>query len=164
MLVKLIEPVIDFALLSKEVKDIVSTLGQNVGQIMCQTAVDGVEDWQTGTGKVSNLPNKLENQYKYIQPSLKNSYISTIIDQYNGFRTRIMMLSSRKCYSVHYDLTPRIHIPIVTNQDCWMIWPYENSCNILEKGNIYWTDTTKYHTFINGGLTERIHLVLCVNK
>ena len=164
MLVKLIQPVLEFDLLRKEVLDTIERVGNNQNQIMCQTHTDGIEDWQNGVGKLSGLEHSKEEDYKFIQPSLKSSYIAAFIKQFRGFRTRIMIMPTHHCYSIHYDLTPRIHIPIMTNSQSWMIWPFENSCNRLETGNIYWTDTTKHHTFINGSEAARIHLVICVNS
>ena len=35
-------------------------------------------------------------------------------------------------------------------------------CHIPADGNIYLTDNTKYHTAINGGEEDRIHLVATV--
>lgn len=164
MLVKLLHHVPNFKELSKEVFDIIDRMNSDRTQIMCQTLEDGIEDWNTGTGKLENLNIKDEAAYKFIQPSIKNSVLSGIISEFNGFRTRIMIMPGRHSYSVHKDITPRIHIPIATNSQSWMIWPFENNCYRLAEGFAYWTDTTKNHTFINGDLNKRIHLVICVNE
>lgn len=68
----------------------------------------------------------------------------------------------RKCYSVHQDPTPRLHIPIITNEHCWMVWPKDQFCVHLNEGYVYWTNTQKYHSFLNGGTEDRIHIVMCV--
>ena len=36
-------------------------------------------------------------------------------------RIRIMRLKPRTCYSLHVDLTPRVHVPIITNSENFMI-------------------------------------------
>jgi hypothetical protein len=52
----------------------------------------------------------------------------------------------------------------VSNDQAWMIWPYDNYSSRLEIGHSYLTDTTKNHTFLNGSLEDRIHIVMCVNS
>ena len=75
-----------------------------------------------------------------------------------------MIMEPRKSYSIHRDIFKRVHIPIITNEQCWMIWPYENECHQLQTGKSYITDTTKSHTFINGHINlTRIHLVMSVD-
>ena len=67
------------------------------------------------------------------------------------------------CYSVHKDLTPRIHIPIITNPQNFIVFKY-SPMEHLSLGNVYWVDTTQYHTAINGSDDARLHLVGIVEK
>ena len=164
MLCNLLNRVENFKELCLEVESIIEKFGQDKTQIICQTLEEGVEDWVTGTGKVSELAVTDETQYKYIQPSIHGSVLESIILKHQAFRTRIMIMPGRSSYSVHKDRTPRIHIPIITNLDSWMIWPFKQHCRRLDAGFAYWTDTTQNHTFLNGSLETRIHLVMCVNS
>jgi hypothetical protein len=34
----------------------------------------------------------------------------------------------------------------------------------MRAGKLYWADTTKHHTFLNGGETARVHVVMGVEK
>lgn len=162
--IRVLEVFDELEALKTEVMDIYLAHKNQENQVILQTNVEGVEDWHTGVGQVEHLENKLENDYVHIQPSLKGSLLEKYITKYGGFRTRIMGMTTKSSYSVHSDFTSRVHIPIVTNFHAWMIWPHLHKCHHLRAGVIYWTDTTKKHTAINGSLTdERIHVVMCVD-
>jgi len=164
MLVKRLNQLKNFSDLSKEVLDLVTTINPEGNQIICQNVNPDTESWDTGIGRIEELEVAQEKEYTHIHSKLSGSCLEEIIKKYNGFRTRIMVMNSKSCYSVHADPTPRIHIPIVTSPQCWMIWPHHNTCHQLHPGHTYWTDTSKRHTFINGGLEQRIHIVMCVNS
>lgn len=162
-IVKLIKEQIDFEKLKLEVLDSLEKYAGEENQIILQTLQEGLEDWHTGVGKVEQLDVKMENDYFHIQPSLAGTELEKIMKRYSAFRTRIMRMPPKFCYSVHEDATPRIHIPIVTNNQAWMVWPYESKTILLREGLTYWTDTTRHHTFFNGSDDYRIHLVMCVD-
>jgi hypothetical protein len=165
MLVKYLYTLEDFDLLKSEIFTLINEVGFQNNQIMCQTLDESKEDFITGIGRIDELEHQNEESYKFIQNRLKGSYIEKIILKHNAFRTRILKLSPRSCYSIHADPTPRIHIPIVVNKQCWMIWPFHEKCHSFIDGKVYWTDTTKSHTYLNGdGNLERIHLVMCVSN
>lgn len=152
----------DFETLHREVFEIINLVKFEKNQIMCQHLEEELDDWKSGVGRIEELEEQEEKKYSKINSNLKGSYIEKLIIQHSAYRTRIMLMPPRRCYSVHADPSKRIHIPIVTNDQCWMIWPNFNSCNRLEIKRAYLTDTTKPHTFINGGQEDRIHLVMCV--
>lgn len=162
--VKLIEKVQNFDKLVEEINQLVNSVGFSNNQIILQGLDQGKDEWSLGTGSIEELDEQDEKKYQYINTSIENSEISKIIKKYRAYRSRIMIMNSRKCYSVHKDPTPRIHIPLITNDQCWMIWPTEPFCVKLKPGFVYWTNTTKEHTFINGGLEDRIHIVMCVDS
>jgi hypothetical protein len=65
--------------------------------------------------------------------------------------------------SFHKDPEPRIHIPIITNPGALMI--VENFAgHIKANGDAYFVDTRKYHTALNGGSHDRIHMVATILK
>lgn len=160
-----IQPITNFEDLQKEIVDFFNMHSNGQTQVMCQTDTIDREDLSIGTGRIEILEEKNEEKYIHLHKSLINSRLQKIINHYQGFRTRILKLNPRACYSIHKDPTPRIQIPIVSNKQSWMIWPYENVCMNLKEGFLYEVDTTKDHTFINGDeFLERIHLVICSNK
>lgn len=157
------EDLSDFSILKKEVLDLVSKIPLEKNQISCQYPKNKDPDWYSSVGRLEQLEEKQETKYDQIHPELRGSMIEKIIERYKGYRARIMVMPPRQTYSIHADLTPRLHIPIDTNDQCWMIWPYDSKCVRLAEGKVYWTDTRKHHTAINGHETKtRIHLVICV--
>jgi hypothetical protein len=165
MIVENLGKVTNFDQLVTETLSFINEIPHDKNQISCQLASDDSTNLEESSGSLLDLPVQLETSYKHIPSILKGSFLEKIILEHNAFRTRIMIMDPRKCYSVHRDLTKRIHIPIVTNSQCWMIWPRDNFCFQLSKGEIYLTDTTKWHTFINGdGELKRIHIVMGVSR
>lgn len=164
MLISKIEVLPDYQDLVKEVQGIIDKVGFKVDQIICQGRTTDVEDWHLGTGRIDELEHKDEDSYINVFPSLSGSIIEKYIKRYNGYRTRILHVQRRHCYSVHRDPTPRIHIPIITNKECWMVWPFNKESQRMPAGYSYWTDTTKFHSFMNGGTEGRIHIVMCVDN
>jgi hypothetical protein len=164
MLVYPLENIIDFDILVNEVTTLIDEVGINNNQIICQQTTPDDSDWTTGIGRIAELDHQNENLYKFVNKKLKGSKLEELIIKYNAFRTRIMIMTPRQCYSVHADPTPRLHIPIITNDQSWMIWPYINQCSQMRAGKLYWADTTKHHSFLNGGETARVHVVMGVEK
>lgn len=157
MLVTNLEFQEDFCKIQSEVFSILEKYN-NPPQICLQGKTPDFEDLYEGTGTAKES----EQLYCNLHNSLLGSEIEKVIKRFSGVRTRIMKLNPKQCYSVHRDYSKRIHIPIKTNDQSWMVWPYEKYFTRLSTEKIYLTDTTKYHSFFNGGVEERIHLVLCV--
>ena len=147
----------DFQKIKQEVLDLL-IYHKNPYQLCLQGTEPNFQDWGAGTGSIKEL----DSIYCHIHSSLENSEIARVIKRHNAVRTRIMRMNPKYCYSVHHDRSKRIHIPIVTDNQAWMVWPYNNFCTQLEEGKMYLTDTTKPHSFFNGSTEERIHLVMCV--
>jgi hypothetical protein len=164
MLFKITEQIDNFKQLQKEILDLIDNVGFKNNQIICQGLVTDSADWHTGVGRIDELEDQREQEYSVLNPALNGTYLASIIEKYQGFRTRIMCMPSRQCYSIHYDPTSRIHIPIVTNLQAWMVWPFHNECHRMPTGNIYWADTTKPHTFMNGHSENRIHIVMGIQN
>ena len=73
-------------------------------------------------------------------------------------RTRLLMKDMYNCNSWHRDPEPRLHIPIFANPGSLFI--VNNHCTHLPAdGSVYFTDTRGYHTAMNGGEHQRLHLV-----
>lgn len=165
MLVKQLDRIEDFDSLKNLVLDLIKHVQPKSNQISCQMTAANSTEWEEGIGSLINLADRIEKSYSHIPEKLQGSLLEKLIKKYNGFRTRIMIMEPRKCYSIHRDIFHRIHIPIVTNQQCWMIWPHDNYCSQLIAGNVYQTDTTQPHTFINAHNEEkRIHIIMSVNQ
>jgi len=155
---------IAFKKLKEEVLDLINKIKVEKNQIICQTINYEEPNWEIGIGSIEELDEKEERSYRFINPELSGTEIEKFILYHKGFRTRIMIMPPRQCYSIHSDPAPRIHLPIHTNNQCWMIWPQDSKCFQLIEGVVYRTDTRKSHTFINGsGNERRIHLVMSID-
>ena len=75
-------------------------------------------------------------------------YTNSLLEKLGMFNSRVMLLQPTKCYSYHTDTTPRIHIPVTTNNFCFFILKKEMFN--LPEGKAYWIDTRKAHTALNG--------------
>lgn len=118
--------------------------------------VPGNVDPLYGTGRLEKLTHVEADFTEPLFPEMV--YTNIIIKHLGMFRTRIMKLKPYQCYSYHVDPTQRVHIPLITNENCFMIID-----DILYRypadGNYYVADTTKIHTFVNASLKDRIHIV-----
>jgi len=87
-------------------------------------------------------------------------YTYMVINEFQLIRTRALTLQPKTCYSYHVDGTQRIHIPITSNENCFMVID-DKVYRMPADGSIYMVDTTKMHTAINANRNwfNRMHLV-----
>jgi hypothetical protein len=112
------------------------------------------EPWTSGVGKSSG--NELD--YSEINPFFKDTVFEDVINKYYLKRTRLMWVDPYSCYSMHRDNTVRIHIPIITNPNCYFVFKAGEVIH-LPSENVYQVNTTKLHTFINCSDNPRLHLI-----
>ena len=115
------------------------------------------DEWSASIGRVNKLQYP-ETYFKYPLFDIPN--INRLIDKYGLRRTRLMKSNPKSCLTFHNDMTKRVHIPLITNEDCVMI--FDNQAFHLETGKVYLTDTTKRHTAVNASMNYRLHIVGCV--
>jgi hypothetical protein len=115
------------------------------------------ETWQNAVGRNKGM----ELTYNQLNPFFKDSVFEEIIKKYRMYRTRLMWVNGMSCYSIHRDSTPRIHIPLITNPECYFVFKDDNSSSMtyMKVGHVYWVDTRKKHTFMNCSEIARLHLV-----
>ena len=106
-----------------------------------------------------------ETRYILFNEKLNDTYFKHVYDKINEFfdigRCRVIKMPPRTTLSWHRDPEKRLHIAIKTNHGARMFIEH-TGYHIPADGNIYVTDNTKYHTAINGGEKDRIHLVATV--
>ena len=122
---------------------------------ICLQGTKTNKDPFAGTGRVLDLP---EKEIEFTYPIFDIPYLNSIIKEHNLYRVRLMNLKPKRCYTYHYDLTKRFHIPIETNDKCFFIVDKE-VIQLPADGNYYIVDTTKNHTAINASKKDRIHLI-----
>lgn len=120
---------------------------------------DNEDPWSSAVGKSAGE----ELSYTNINPLFKNTVFEDIIKKYNLCRARLMWVSPYACYSMHRDETPRIHIPLITNLECYFVFRTGAIIN-LKQGYAWWVDTRRVHTFMNCSDAPRLHLVGVVEK
>jgi len=114
----------------------------------------GDDPWTSAVGKSKGD----ELSYSELNPFFKNTIFEDIITKYKLKRTRLMWVGSKTCYSFHSDQTPRIHIPLITNPDCYFVFK-ETGVTHMPAGKLYWADTRNFHTFMNCSKEPRLHIV-----
>ncbi len=73
-------------------------------------------------------------------------------------RTRVLSKGVYNCNSWHRDPEPRLHIPVISNPGSLFIVNH-HATHLPADGSVYFTDTRGYHTALNGGETQRVHIV-----
>ena len=115
------------------------------------------DEWNKSIGRLDRLQYP-ETYFKYSLFNLPT--INRIMEKYGMKRTRIMKSNPKTCLSMHQDLTKRIHIPLITNEKCFMA--IEDRNYYLEPGKIYLTNTILRHTAVNASENYRVHIVGCI--
>jgi hypothetical protein len=153
-----IQPILDFY--TSVENDI--TWGEDYVSKGKQTGIqykENTDPWLSAVGRSKGD----ELSHDQLNPFYKGTIIESLINQFNLKRTRLLWLNSGRCYSVHTDATPRIHIPLITNPQCFFIFK-KGIVRHLPAGSVYWTDTRFEHTAMNGSEFPRLHLVGAVES
>lgn len=119
---------------------------------------DGEDPWTSAVGKGYGSPTLCNN----LNPFFKNTIFEKIIQEFNIYRTRFMWVSPMSCYSLHKDLSYRLHIPLVTNIDCYFLFRKTGLVH-LPCGKVYEVNSREEHTFINCSEKPRLHIVGCLD-
>ena len=161
--IEILEDNIDLKAIREEANSIKVMMGlgwKDVDQIGIQSHkpdLNPLEECKSSTGRVS----KLQYPETYFKYSLFNiPTINRILEKYGMRRTRIMASKPKTCLTIHNDLTKRIHIPVISNERCFMM--INDSVYYLEPGKIYLTNTTLRHTAVNASEAQRVHIVGCL--
>lgn len=122
-----------------------------------------LDRWTEGCGSIKRAEGRTEQDFHMLNSLYKGTIFEDIIRDLNAVRARIMVKPKHTCYSIHSDRTARFHLPITTHQHALFVF-YEGhkstTLHLPADGSVWWTDTTKQHTFLNAG-PERTHLVMC---
>jgi hypothetical protein len=107
-----------------------------------------------------------EKQFQYLAAAYQKTYLQELISiiPFEVYRWRWMILNPKSCYSIHRDWTERIHVPVISNDQSYLIFKEETKMYQLEVGSAYKVNTMFLHTAINGHDSWRVHLVGCIKK
>jgi hypothetical protein len=149
MLIKTIGTV-DITRLLLEVQHLIDA---NSKQLMLQGVAGESSDY--GTGYIAGLKHA---ESDFIHELHHTPYLNTIMQSYGMTRTRLLRLIPTECYSYHVDPTPRVHIPLITDENCMAVLE-DTIYRLPADGSVYFVDTTRRHTFLNAGDYDRFHIV-----
>jgi hypothetical protein len=93
----------------------------------------------------------------------KDTIFEEIINKYKLTRTRLMWLKPFSCYSMHRDLTTRLHVPIMTNNHCYFVFREHGLFN-MPAGHVYHVNTLEEHSAMNCSIEWRLHLLGAVES
>jgi hypothetical protein len=128
-------------------------------------------DWDAYDSTIHDKVPKRSVQLKEIDFNkicdlFKNTYIETVVNllhnQFEVYRGRFMYMRYKTCLSSHKDDSYRIHIPLITNPNCFMV--INDVIYKMNENATYITNTTLEHTAVNAGITDRLHLVFCTDS
>ena len=129
-------------------------------QIALQGTKDNLDPFYACGAEIFNNTGKREHEFN--TPIFDMPYINSIIKDLKMYRTRVMILKPKTCYTSHQDTTKRIHIPLVTNDKCFFIINSQVK-HYPADGNYYVVDTTQMHTALNASKEDRIHIIGVIN-
>ena len=128
--------------------------------LQSRTSVPGPWNLYDGLSGMGEYPKSTtETSFNEINDDFKNTEFEKIINHFKLYRSRLLLLERRTNYSIHADKGWRLHLPIITNEDCRFYYSeYEKEFH-LEAGKFYKVFVGTPHTFFNSSDTFRIHLV-----
>jgi hypothetical protein len=114
-------------------------------------------EWTSAVGRNQGM----ELEYNLLNPFFKGTIFEELINEYKLTRTRFMWVNHMSCYSIHKDSTPRVHIPLITNPECYFVFKQDTIAQLhyMSVGSVYWADTRQPHTFMNCSEEPRLHIV-----
>ena len=158
--INLIRKDIDIYRILNEIDTLLSTISDFDNQICIQGITSDMDPFY-GSRRIDEM-NHSEKDFKFfLFPEL--DYTNSIIEDMDLYRTRIMTLPKKCCLTYHSDPTMRVHIPLETNDQCFMLID-RTAHHLKDDGSAYLCDTTKLHTAINASLSPRTHLVGVTNE
>ena len=103
-----------------------------------------------------------ESKFSELVPAFRGTYFEHVHNELTKRfaigRMRVLSKGIYNCNSWHRDPEPRLHIPIVTNPGSLFLVNH-HATHLPADGSVYFTDTRGYHTALNGGETNRVHIV-----
>ena len=139
--------------------------GDHGRQTMLQYSENCVNISTDGCGSFSGTQ-RSESDYNIFNSFYESTIFETIIKDLNAVRSRFMVMTEHRTYSIHQDKVPRYHVALETNPHAYFLFPSSsrtaNLYHVPTDGHVYWVDTRVPHTFINAG-PDRTHLVMVDN-
>ena len=125
------------------------------------------KDYVYSTGDLSKFGLE-QNTFTVMNEAFVGTYVEEVYNDiakdYDICRGRFMSLTpENRAYTYHYDMSKRLHIPLVTNKDC-MFLVNDVVYRMDDLGALYELDTLKKHTALNLSNKSRVHFVVCLKS
>jgi len=125
------------------------------------------QDYVYPSGDLSNQGLD-QNAFTVMNEAFVGTYVeevyNDIAQDYDICRGRFMSLTPvNRAYTYHYDISKRLHIPIITNENC-MFLVDDVVYRMDDLGALYELDTLKKHTALNLSNQPRLHFVVCLKS
>jgi len=104
------------------------------------------------------------NEFAFTEfvPDFRDTYFQFVWEMLKKIapigRMRVLSKGLYNCNSWHRDPEPRLHIPVISNPGSLFIVNHHVT-HLPADGSVYFTDTRGYHTALNGGESQRVHIV-----
>lgn len=121
--------------------------------------IEGKND-QYGTGRITQYE---EPESAFTFPLHDIPYTNKTLESLGMYRSRLMILNKPMVYSWHYDPSPRIHIPLISNHETNFMVVEDTVIRMPVDDRAIWVDTTRLHTYVNTSGEVRVHIVGCVD-
>jgi len=106
-----------------------------------------------------------EAAFSELIPAFADSYFAHVHEELKRRmpigRMRVLWKGLYNCNSWHRDPEPRIHVPIISNPGSLFVVNHHVT-HLPADGSVYFADTRGYHMAMNGGLTNRVHIVAAI--
>ena len=135
--------------------------------------------FKDGTGGLHLMKEQSEYDWNRLNSILHDTYIEEIYNELREYATIGRVVYSTLSHSIdclanipssyrplipwHKDKSYRLHIPITTNEYCWVLFEGEKIYQMPEIGRLYFFDGTAKHTAFNVHISKnRAHLVFTI--
>lgn len=158
---------IDVDKLKESLYNIISLRSWEQNQISLQHR-HGITDLTDGIGSLwytDGIKSDIEFNEWYID--LQDEYIVKVLSSlpFNVYRTRIMNILPKRCYTMHRDKSIRFHIPIDTAEGKGRFLFDHGEVLNMPEGSCYILNTKLDHTAMNcHPKLDRIHIVGCLEE
>lgn len=89
--------------------------------------------------------------------------VETITKYTDTCRARYLTMLPSQTYRMHNDRGWRLHIPIVTNEECYFFHKGEMPYHMVADGSCYIVSVDHQHTAMNLGQEKRTHIVMGID-
>ena len=150
-----------------------SSLVDSYWSCICDVDIAAVGQWLALGGQPWSVPNSVTKPQRIFEPpmGLLRPIIDTVLACFTDLVCIHQPMLSRvlpgQTHPMHTDTQradwlTRVHVPITTDPQAWMLFEEEGTPVHFVAGKAYTFNTLKRHAFGNDGAAERVHFLFDV--